>query len=152
MQLAEGGISGPVSGLDPNKLTFEVGQYMRGEWMEIGFVSADKNTRGFVRITPFPIEASDGKCRVWLEPIFPGESFAVRGSGFVPNENVTWLSRSGKEKLDGTRQVESDGSLPVSILLPANAARKYKANYTVTGQECKVSVDYKWGPPATKWK
>jgi len=149
---SNGGVAGPIPGVNPNGFNLHFHKMMRGEWVEVGFISQDKSVKGFVHFAPFPIEAFDKSCHVWLELIVPGRVFSVDGEGFVPGESVTTISTSGREKLSGELVVAEDGKLPVSIVIAGNVWKQYDANYTVEGRDCRVSVDYQWGRPSTEWQ
>ncbi len=133
---------------DPNDVTLTSTEFIKGEWFEIGVVSKDKQTRGFVKVIPFPIEAFDGPCHVWMETIVPGKAFGIFGAGFVPGEQVTTISQSGRERMEDVTQIAANGMMPITVMYPANKQRKYDASFTVIGSRCRVEVPYQWGKPA----
>lgn len=138
---------------DPNQVHYVIEKFQAGEWSEFCVVSKDKSKKGFVRIVPFPIEATDGRARLWLEPFEPGKVFAVFVEGFVPGETVSTTSKSGDEVLEGTAKIGPNGrTVNLTLLAPANAAGKFDASYRVKGKNSDLTVRYQWGPPGRAWR
>ncbi len=138
-------------GGDLGQISLSAPSYAKGEPYEVALISTDQTIKAFAKAIPFPIEVKEGRCRLWLELISPtGEAFALQGEGFEPNEEVTTVSRSNGEVIQGKQKVLPDGRLPANILAPAAVTRRYVASFTVIGKSCKLTVDYEWGPPALK--
>jgi hypothetical protein len=133
-------------------INVHVSEYIRGAPLRFVVTSADQAMRAFVEIYPFPIEARDGSCHLWVEIISPqGTVFAIYGDGFGGDEEVTAISRSGGEIIGRAQKVSSDGTLPVNIVTPAVVGKQSgTAAFSVAGKSCAPTVNYEWGPPALK--
>ncbi len=120
--------------------------FVDGERLEYGLISTDQTVRAFAKAVPFPIEARDGRCLLWLELISPeGNTFYVSGEGFQPGEWVTGVSRSEGEIRERKVKVSSDGTLPSWYLQPAVVGKVTGvASLTVTAKACNLAVQYRW--------
>ncbi|MGH9862642.1 MAG: hypothetical protein ACRD35_04385, partial [Candidatus Acidiferrales bacterium] len=79
--------------LDP--VSHSIDSFMRGEWMELSTLSTDGSVRACSRRIPFPLEARDNRCRVWLEVMNREATiFRVYAEGFEPNEELLCRWRS----------------------------------------------------------
>jgi len=96
--------------------------------------------------------SANGTYRLWLEPVFPGKTYAVFGEGFVPGEEVmtAWTSRGAG--VTATVTATEDGTLPLTFLDPSTPRKQYDATYRVRGSGSDLTVEFEWGPPAREWK
>lgn len=136
---------------DPtDELQLVATHFAKGELFLIGLFTADGSVRAFGKVTPFPIEARDGRCRLWVELLSPrGDVFAYGGEGFEADEDLTVVQWSNGERITKTARASSDGTLPYSVVFPAVSGKTTgTVSATVTGRACKVKVEYAWGPRA----
>ena len=132
-------------------ITLNAAHFAKGEPLEAMVISTDQTVKAFAKAIPFPIEAKEGRCRLWLELASrKGGLFMVFAEGFEPEEEVATVSRSNGEVLQQKIKASGDGKLPPIGLLPAAVSRQYAANYTVISKSCNLTVLYEWGPPALK--
>ncbi len=131
---------------------FFIREYVKGAPLRMIVISTDQTVKAFAEVYPFPIEANDGSCRLWVELISTqGTAFAIYGEGFGVEEEVTASSRSDGEIIRKTQQASPDGTLPVVIIAPAVVGKRSgTASFTVAGKSCAPTVNYEWGPPALK--
>lgn len=124
--------------------------YVKGEPLEVAIMSADKTVKAFAKVTPFPIESTQGRCRLWLELASgDGMSFIARVEGFEPNEEVTVISQSDGETIETSRKLSTIGAANPTVLFPGVIGKEDgTARYTVVGRACNVSVEYDWGRKA----
>ncbi|MGC2422613.1 MAG: hypothetical protein WA405_13290 [Candidatus Acidiferrales bacterium] len=128
-----------------------VDHHVKGEPVDLAFVSTDGSVRAFARAFPFPIQAQDGKCSLTIEILASdGGFFNVHGEGFAPGENLKILFTSGKQKKEGSQQTSPQGDFEAG-LLPAVAGKKSgSATFAATGASCHPSVTFDWGKDALK--
>jgi hypothetical protein len=92
--------------------------YSKGQPFDVALVSTDETIKAYAKVIPFPIEAEEGRCRLWVELASPkADGFLIQGEGFEPDEEVTTTSRSNGEVLEGTHKVPPDGKL-FAVVLP----------------------------------
>lgn len=138
-----------MNGILLDNLEMTSGKFHKGEPMEFALVSQDFKFRTFAKFIPFPLEARSGTCHIWLELVDPaGYAFAGFGEGFVPGEAVTVISRSNGEVIRNQEVVSADGKLTPNLLLPAAKRWRQKAEWSVQGGTCSVSIPYRWGRSA----
>lgn len=131
---------------------YTIQQYVKGEPLRIILTSTDQAVRAYAEAYPFPIEAKDGPCRLWVQIIsHQGTAFAIFGEGFGADEDVTTTSQSGSEVIKKEEKAHSDGTLPVNIIAPAVVGKQSGiATFNAAGKSCAPTVNYEWGPPALK--
>ena len=129
--------------------TFNVQNFAKGEAFNIELATADNQYRAFGEVIPFPIEARDHNCHVWVEvESADGTVFSINGEGFVPNETITSDGHSESESMTTTEQADGSGAFN-TVLLPAVIGKQSGTTGTIyTGKNCKVSISFDWGPPA----
>ena len=131
-----------VIGPELSAINLVLGSFAKGEPATFALVSIDREAKAFARIVPFPLEARDGACRLWLELMSPqGTAFLVQGEGFEPGEEVKSLSRSDGERLTGRETISPEGTYGPVVVFPAAVSRKHKASYSVSGGTCSVKVE-----------
>jgi hypothetical protein len=129
-------------------LTFGAVGYSVGEVHRLALVAADGSAKVTASAFPFPLEARNGTCRVWLERLEDpaGNLFVVRGEGFPPEAKATLLSRSGREELRDEFEVNPDGTLPPSMYMPGVKGRRGgEADVTFETVGCRCSLVVPWG-------
>jgi len=133
-------------------LDWSIVGFARGEPFRVGLISTDETVKAFAKTFPFPIEARDGSCHLWMElATTDGKSFAVYGDGFDADDHATTTSTSGTEIIRGETVISSGGTLPPTIILPAVVGKQSgTASFSVASKSCVPIVNYEWGPPAMK--
>jgi len=141
-----------LGGLRLDTVNFVALRYAKGEPFRIGLISTDETVKAFAKAFPFPIEARDGSCHLWMELVTTdGDSFAVYGDGFDASDHVTYISTSGSEIIRGENVISSGGTLPPTIVSPAVVGQQSgMASLSVAGKSCVPIVNYAWGSPAMK--
>ena len=124
------------------------GPVLRGEPLTLALVAEDGSGQAVARLVPAPIEARGaGGCRLSLELMeSTGNTFAVRGEGFEPGEEVRVLDRSGDEIVEGKRRTSPSGGFEL-VMLPAVVGRTGgEASISAIGRTCSVpALPYGWG-------
>jgi hypothetical protein len=130
-------------------LVLEPGPYPRGAAWEVALVSVDRAFRAFTKVIPHPITAHDGPCTISLELIsHRGERFRASGAGFAPGEEVLTEAWYAEQVIQKRQQISPEGQLPPDIVLHGASGPDRSARYSVTGQYCKVTIEYEWGERA----
>lgn len=140
----------PVIFLEKNNFCFD--KFTKGEWSRFRVTALDGTVLAETTIIPFPIEARQGGCRIWLQRMDDaGRVFLAQGEGFDPNEEVTTVSRSNGEVIRSKRKADADGWVGYDVILPGAATMQYKSSWSVIRQSgTTMTVDYEWGPSALK--
>jgi len=121
------------------------GGFLPGEPYRIALVSTDESTRANALAFPFPLQSSDGTCRLRLE-LVSWNAFAAWSEGFEPGDTLQTISRSGNEILSDSMTVLADSTpAPVIISPGVKGKRGGTATYTIVGRRCRVEVTYPWG-------
>ena len=134
------------------KLRLDADRYYKGEAIGFAVISTDGTVRAFARAIPFPIQASDGQCRLAVELLSAqGLAFRVDGQGFAPGETVQTDSRSEGQVLKGQNQADGSGEFHAYQVFSKVAGKESgSASYTAIGASCRVTVKYDWGKRALK--
>jgi hypothetical protein len=104
------------------------------------------NNKISVVIVPDPITAKDKGCTLSVERLLPHFELAFfTGSGFPPNSEVSFESKSYDEKHPINAKTDTEGNLGF-IVMPFLAGR-HKSTTTVegTGAICSPSIEFEWG-------
>jgi hypothetical protein len=112
-------------------------------------MSTDETVKTYARVIPFPIEARDKSCHIWVEQTsFDGTLFMIWDEGFEPGEVIRATTTSEGETQSQDNKVSSDGRCAL-ILSPAVKGKDSgTASYTAVGKSCKVSLKFDWGRAA----
>jgi hypothetical protein len=122
-----------------------------GEPKRFAVVSTDGRVAGFAEAVPFPIEASDKKCKLSVVRQTPlAEVVAVRASGFVPYEMMTVAGQFGSEQTTHSPTASPDGTWQAVMGVKAPGQDAGTATIKVSGQTCSVSVSFPWGEGSNK--
>jgi hypothetical protein len=117
-------------------------------WM-VALVSVDRTIRAFAAVIPYPIVARDGPCKLQLELVsYRGDRFVATGSGFSPGEEVAIESASGSRTNRKRQRILKDGRLVPDVVSHVQLDSERTARYTVAGNSCRVTIDYRWGEEA----
>jgi hypothetical protein len=126
-----------------------VGDFKRGEWVEVGLIATDSTVKAFTKIVPFPIEAKDKSCRVWAELVDPdGKIFTVSGEGFPANAELSTASRSEGEAMSETVKTGDAGDFFIILLPSVIGKQSGTVTYTASGKTCTVTLSFNWGRAA----
>lgn len=125
---------------------------MKGEPKRLALVSTDGRVRAFGTSVPFPVEAADKNCKVWLERKTPdGAEATVNGSGFQPKERIT-LSIAG-ETSGATlrRNADEKGAWTADVAHTSDPMHPDgSTQISIKGKNCSVTVPWTWGKETQK--
>lgn len=117
-----------------------------GEPKRFGVVSKDGRIAAFTEAVPFPMEATDKKCKLSIVQQEPqSEVIAVRASGFVPYELLTVSLHVGGKDSTHSPTATSDGAWQAIIGLKTAKETAGTASIKVSGQGCSVALNVPWG-------
>ncbi len=143
-QVVEVDARGDVSG-QGGPVSLPVVNYRKGEAIGAGLISPDGAVRAIASTFPFPLQATDGPCRLTLELLDrAGTTFGAVMRGFRPGSVVETVSRSGQEVLRARHTVPPGGTFNV-VLRPAAPSGDQHASFAAQAPDCQVKVDYAWG-------
>jgi hypothetical protein len=122
------------------------GTFVPSEPYRAALISTDDSVRAYAIAFPAPVEAADGTCHFQLELLSRDRSsFKVVGTGFAAGEAARFVSRSGKEEIQGTGQIPPTGTFWM-LLAPAVRGKKGgKASFAATTATCSPTLTYAWG-------
>lgn len=122
-----------------------------GEPKRFAVVSTDGQVAGFAEAVPFPIEATDKKCKLSVVRQTPmADVVAVRGTGFVPFEMLTVKGQFGSEQTTHSPTASPEGTWQAIMGTKAPGQDAGTATIKVSGQACSVSVSFPWGEGSNK--
>jgi TonB family protein len=123
--------------------------YRQAATFRVALMSTDETVKTYARVIPFPIEARDKSCHIWVEQTsFDGTLFMIWDEGFEPGEVIRATTTSEGETQSQDNKVSSDGRCAL-ILSPAVKGKDSgTASYTAVGKSCKVSLKFDWGRAA----
>jgi hypothetical protein len=114
----------------------------------IGLATADGRVRTLLRVTPFPIEATAGPCRLFAEEMEPlGAAFRITATGFAPDDELKISATSKKKSDESTGKARSDGSWQGQVKMVIGSERAKQLKLTVTGKSCSVTVQLRRRKP-----
>ncbi len=124
---------------------------VKGEPKRFAVVSDDGRVAAFAEVVPFPIEATDKKCK--LEVVRQSalaEMVLIRASGFVPFEMLNIDSNFGGQDTAHSPTVSPDGTWQAMVGTKAPGKDAGTAMIKVSGQQCSVQVSFPWGEGSAK--
>jgi hypothetical protein len=129
---------------DPIDLVFFAG---KGEPKRLSLVSNDEaHLKGLASVSPFPNAVTDKGCK--LESVIgtpKGEVTYIQGTGFEPNEALTFSGESYGEKNSGTTKAEADGSYFAVTLPNIKGKNSGTTTWSVKGKNCNPVLAFSWG-------
>jgi hypothetical protein len=128
-----------------NKFDITVNSFFLGEGVAVAILSDDKTVAGYTEATPFPIEARDNGCHVFVKAVTigkmpPATAFLILGEGFEPGTLVESKDKTETDK-NGRFRV-----LRIPYLGPEK--RGGHVSDTFADSSCKVAVQFDWGTAA----
>ena len=124
---------------------------MLGEAKRFGVVSTDGRVAGFVDAVPFPIEATDKKCKLSVVRDQPmAEVVTVSASGLVPFELLKVTGNFGAEQTTHSPTVSPQGTWQAVMGVKSPGQDAGTATIKVTGQACSMSLSFPWGEGSNK--
>ena len=125
----------------------------KGEPKRLALTSKDGQYRAFHEVVPFPIEAHDNSCTLSVVMGAPRYSIvAVQGSGFQPSEELFIETQSENEKGQGKTKVSDQGTFVAVVGPIVKGKASGNTRFTVTGEACKVSVEFPWGQDSYQYQ
>jgi hypothetical protein len=122
-----------------------------GEPKRFAVVSNDGKVAGFAEAVPFPIEATNKKCKLSVVRETPlAETVMVRASGFVPFEMLDIISNVGGQDSTHSPTASPDGTWQAMIGTKTPGHDAGTAMIKVSGQQCSVQVSFPWGEGSAK--
>lgn len=117
-----------------------------GEPKRFGVVSTDGRVAGFAEAVPFPIEAKDKNCKLWVvRQSALADVVALRASGFTPYEMLTVKTNLNPDDTTHSPTASPDGSWQAMIGTKVPGQSSGVANIQVSGHGCSVAVSFAWG-------
>ncbi len=119
----------------------------KGEPFRISLVATGATKKkAFLKIVPFPNEASDKACRLQAVLLMPrAEEVAIEGSGFKPGADLITNTASGPEHLTGKAKADAQGRF-FSVVLPhRKGEQKGTTQFEVKSADCGPLVSFNWG-------
>ena len=109
-----------------------------GETYYISIMSmGKKQLRSTTRVTPVPLEAKGGSCKV--EAILTaatGDAYEIRGTGFQPKEQVGVTRKSGGKVNEDKVKAGDDGTWKLKVKLATKGQAVETVEMTFAGQTC----------------
>jgi hypothetical protein len=128
---------------DPINLKVVAG---RGEPKGFGVISDDGRFRVFVEVVPYPIENSDGPCKLSATMMAADYLMVqVAATGFQPKEELRIDQQSGSEQAQAKAIAESDGTYREFIFPFVKGQASGKLRFKVAAKSCVVGVEVPWG-------
>jgi hypothetical protein len=114
-----------------------------GEPKRFAVVSRDGKIAGFAEAVPFPIEATDKKCKLTVIRQSPlAELVAVRASGFTPYEMLTVTGHLGAADSVHSPSASADGTWQAIVGTRPPGQVSGVASIKVAGKSCSVGVSF----------
>jgi len=122
-----------------------------GEEKRMAVVSEDGKIAGFADAIPFPIAATDNRCKLSVVRMSPlADVVLASASGLKPNQALIISKRYGYESASEKETAGSDGAWESLISTQAAMQPKGKASISVSDGSCTVSVTFDYGPGSNK--
>lgn len=122
-----------------------------GEPKRFGVLSRDGHVGGFAEAVPFPIEATDKKCKLSVVRQTPlADVVLVRASGFTPYEMLTVTGELGGDDSMHSPTAGPDGSWQAVVGTKPQGQVSGVAKINVADRTCSVSVSFNWGEGSAK--
>jgi hypothetical protein len=122
-----------------------------GEPKRFAVVSDDGKVAGFAEAVPFPIEASNKKCKLSVIRQRPlAETVLISATGFVPYEMLKISANLGGQDTVHSPTASADGSWQAVVGTKALGQEAGTSSIKVSGQQCSVSLSFNWGEGSAK--
>ena len=126
---------------DPIEFTFNPA---KGEPYRLALVAGDDKVA--VVIVPDPITADDKGCELSVERLLPHfEVTYVAGSGFPPNNDVSFDTESYGEKHPVSTKADSEGNLQFALMPFVSGHHQGTTTITGIGTSCSPQIKFEWG-------
>lgn len=118
----------------------------KGEPMQFALISDDNQSRAFVQIVPFPIEATSGSCRLTVTETAPYYfGVLIKATGLMPNEDLVIDMKSSTEGGESKAKADDMGRYNATIFPFVKGKGSGKARFDVTAKSCKIGIEFPWG-------
>ena len=123
----------------------------KGEPKRFAVMSADKVSKAFTYVVPFPILGNDRNCTAEAILLTPkAEAVLIHGSGFVPQTEVHFTGLSEQETQQNDSKADAEGNL-YQVALPYVKGQSHgKTKITLQSNACNPSLSFDWGPDCCK--
>jgi hypothetical protein len=91
--------------------------------------------------------ASWGACNLYVEGEETAMSLRVRAEGYEPGEVAESISRSGDETIRKQVTISPRGCYDAIVLPRVSGQSGGRASFTLNGQGCRLTVNYRWRMP-----
>lgn len=123
----------------------------RGEPKRFALASDDWKLQAFAEAVPFPIEQISNGCKLSVETSAPDYTAVIlRGSGFQPDEALTFDVASGTEGSKQQVLATPEGTYTAVIAPTVKGQKSGKASASITSPKCSVAVQFPWGEGSYK--
>jgi hypothetical protein len=118
----------------------------KGELYRLALVSPDEDVKVTAFVVPDPIVGKNKGCSVEVVRLMAKfELVMLKGSGFGPNEEVSFWSESYGETHEGKPKADSDGKFDVALLPFVKGKTGGEMKMLVKGTACSPSVSFRYG-------
>lgn len=91
--------------------------------------------------------SSWGACSLYVEGEETALSLRVRAEGYEPGELAESISCSGDETMRKQVRISPEGCYDALVLPRVRGSSGGKASFTLNGQNCRLTVNYRWRMP-----
>jgi hypothetical protein len=132
---------------EPYKFAIGGQDMSSGQRLDIALVSEATGKRAHASVFPHPIRAvGEGGCSMEIElQSDKARLFSITYEGFLPGEEVQWVSQYKDEILTETNTAPEG---QVLVIMTYGRRDRGKATFTATSRNCTVSSDYNIGRDA----
>lgn len=124
-----------------------VGNYVKGEALELALFTSDGSKHAQARAIPFPINAEGaGPCRASAQAVLVGgQGFALLFEGFEPDERVSIEGQFKEKRTSHSIDRAAEG---VFLIVDFDPEDRGEASYTAIGKACSITLKFKVGKDA----
>ena len=124
---------------------------VQGEPKRFAVVADNGRVAGFAEVVPFPIEATDKKCKLEVILQTPNaEKVLLRATGFVPYEMLNVSATLGGQDTTHSPTTSADGSWQAVVDTRSPGKESGTASVKISGQQCSVALTFNWGEGSGK--
>jgi len=122
-----------------------------GEEKQMAVVSEDGKTAGYVDVVPFPLETANKGCKLSVTRVSPlADVVMARASGLKPDQMIVVTRRYGHDHMSARYTSRADGTWQEIVSAQNTYQPSGKAEISLSGADCEVSVTFDYGPGSNK--